>query len=83
MSGTLSVRDVCERYGVSEHIVLSWIASGELRAINVGRRRDTLKPRWRFTTEALEEFEQSRTPTPPPPRTRRRKRPGDVIAFYK
>ncbi len=83
MSSTLSVRDVCERYGVGEHSVLGWIASGELRAINVGRRLSTKKPRWRITQEALEAFEALRTPTPPPPRTRRRKRPADVIEFYK
>jgi excisionase family DNA binding protein len=83
MSSTLSVRDLTERYGVSEHTVLGWIASGELRAINVGRRLATKKPRWRITQEALEAFEALRTPTPPPPRTRRRKRPADVIEFYK
>jgi excisionase family DNA binding protein len=82
MSSTLSVRDVCERYGVGEHTVLGWIASGELRAINVGRRSGAKKPRWRITQEALEAFEAQRTPTPPAPRTRRRKRPPGVIEFY-
>ena len=79
---TLTVRDVCERYGVSEHTVLAWINSGELRAVNVGRRPGAKKPRWRITQAALEAFELARTATPPPPRTRRRK-PADVIEFYK
>jgi excisionase family DNA binding protein len=83
MSSTLSVRDLCERYGVGEHTVLGWIASGELRALSVGRRPDSKKPRWRITQEALEAFELARTATPPPPRLRRRKRPTDVIEFYK
>jgi excisionase family DNA binding protein len=82
MGSTLSVRDVCERYGVSEHTVLGWIRSGELRAVNVGRRPEGKKARWRVTEEALAAFELSRTPTPPPPRKRRRKRPQDVIQFY-
>ena len=82
MSSTLSVRDVCERLGVNEHTVLGWIRSGELRAVNVGRRPGGKKPRWRITQEALEAFEQLRTAAPPAPRLRRRKRPADVIEFY-
>jgi len=82
MSSTLSVRDVCERYGVGEHTVLGWIRSGELRAVNVGRRVGGKKPRWRITQEALEAFETARTHTPPLPRAKRRKRPADVIKFY-
>jgi excisionase family DNA binding protein len=83
MSSTLSVRDVCERYGVGEHTVLGWIASGELRAVNVGRHLGTKKPRWRITQEALAAFEMARTQTPPPPKTRRRNQPAGVIEFYK
>jgi excisionase family DNA binding protein len=83
MSSTLSVRDLCERYSVSQHTVLSWISSGELRAVNVGRRPGAKKPRWLISPQALEQFEQARTPTPPPPRARRRKRAeSGVIEFY-
>jgi excisionase family DNA binding protein len=71
------------RYGVSVHTVLSWIATGELRAVNVGRRPGAKKPRWRIPEEALAAFEAASTPTPPAPRTRRKKRPADVIEFYK
>jgi excisionase family DNA binding protein len=81
---TLTVRDVCERYGVTEHTVLGWIRSGELRAVNVGRRLGAKKPRWRVTAEALSAFEALRTPTPPPPLGRRKKRAeAGVIEFYK
>jgi excisionase family DNA binding protein len=84
VGSTLSVRDLCERYGVSEHTVLGWIRSGELRAVNVGRRPGTKKPRWRITAEALQAFELARTPTPSPSRAqRRKKRPAGVIEFYK
>ena len=81
MSKTLTVKDLCERYGVNEHTVLGWIRSGELRAINVGRKAGSKKPRWRVTPEALASFELLRSHTPPPPRTRR-KRQTDVIEFY-
>jgi len=67
----VTVRELCERYGVGEHTVLAWIRSGELRAVNVGRRQGAGKPRWRVTAEALATFELLRTPQPPPPRTRR------------
>jgi excisionase family DNA binding protein len=83
MGSTFWVRDLCERYGVSEHTVLGWIRSGELRAVNVGRKLGARKPRWRITQEALEAFEQLRTPTPPVPRVRRRRRQEEVIQFYK
>lgn len=82
MSSTHSVRDVCKRYGVSAHTVLSWIHAGELRALTVGKRLDAGKPRWRITEEALIAFELARTPTPPLPRAKRRKRQADVVEFY-
>ena len=82
MCSTLSVRDVCDRYGVSEHTVLAWIRSGELRAVNVGRRPQAGKPRWRVTQEALEQFELARTFLPPPPRARRKRAEAGVITFY-
>jgi hypothetical protein len=78
---TYSVRDVCERYGVCEGAVLTWIRNGSLRAFSVSRRPGAKKPRWRITQAALDAFEALRTPTPPPPRTRR-KAPAGVIEFY-
>ena len=80
--GSLTVRDVCRRYGVTEHTVLAWIRAGELRAVNVGRRQGAKKPRWRITPESLEAFEARRTATPAPPRLRRRTRPAEVIECY-
>ena len=83
MSSTLSVRDVCDRYGVSEHTVLGWLRSGDLMGFNVAQTPGAKRPRWRITEEALRAFERARTHTPPPPKARRRKRPADVIEFYK
>lgn len=77
----LTVKDLCEWYGVGEHTVLGWIRRGELKAIDVSRRPGG-KPRWRITQGALEAFEQLRTPSPPPPPTRRRRRPANVTEFY-
>jgi len=79
----LTVHDVCERYGVTEHTVLLWIRQGELRAVNVGRRQAAKKPRWRVTEQALEAFEHLRMATPPTPRAPRRRQSADVIEFYK
>jgi hypothetical protein len=77
-----TVQDLQRRYGVTVHTVLGWIRSGELRAVNVGRRPGAKKPRWRITQAALEAFELSRTPTPSAPKARRKKRTEGVIQFY-
>lgn len=79
---TLAVKDIAERYKVTEHTVLGWIESGELKAFNVGRTPGKEKPRWRVTEAALAAFETLRTPTPPQPKARRRKRQTNVIEFY-
>ena len=82
---TLTVKHVCLQYGVSEHTVLGWIHSGELQAVNVGRRPGSKKPRWRITQQALQSFEAQRmaAPLPPQPKKRRKQRLAGVIEFYK
>lgn len=76
------VQGVAERYGVSEHTVIEWIHSGELKAVDVSRKRGG-RPRWRITEESLEAFELSKMPTPTAPRTRTRKTvDDDVVVFY-
>jgi excisionase family DNA binding protein len=82
MNAAFTVRDICDRYGVGEHSVLGWIRSGELRAVNVGRRLGAKKPRWRITQEALDAFEQLRSATPPPPRRTRRPKQPDIGKRY-
>lgn len=78
-----TVEDLTNRYGVTEHTVLSWIHSGQLKAVNVGRTLAGKKPRWRVTEQALADFEALRTSTPEVTRTKRRKRSAGIIEFYK
>jgi len=78
----LTVKELAEHFRVGEGTVLRWIRSGELRAVNVGRRPGAKKPRWRITPEALETFELVRTHNAPPPPTRRRRRQAEVVEFY-
>jgi hypothetical protein len=80
---TYTVNQIMQRYNVTQHTVLGWIARGELKAINVGTEAGKKKPRWRITQEALDAFEALRSTTPPPqPATRRRKRQSQVVEFY-
>jgi hypothetical protein len=79
---SLTVKDVSRRYGVTAHSVLCWIKAGELRALNVSRRPGAKRPSWRITPEALQAFEERRTPRPVAPQTRRRKRTADIVEFY-
>ena len=78
-----TVRQITERYGVTEHTVLGWINRGELKAFNVGRNQGAKKPRWRITQDSLDAFEQLRTHTPPLPLARRKKKQTNIIEFYK
>ena len=78
---TFTVKNLTERFGVSEGTILGWIKRGELRALDVSRQRGG-RPRWRITQEALSDFELLRTHSPSPPPTRRKKRPAEIIKFY-
>ena len=83
MSNTFTIREVCERYGVTATTVRAWVRSGELRALNVSRATTSRKPRWRIPQSALDAFELARTPTAAPPRLAgRRKQPAGVVEFY-
>lgn len=79
---TYSVKQFAERYRVGQHTVLSWIRSGELQAVNVGRAIGG-KPHWRIPSEAIQAFEllRSANTTAPQPR-RRTKQSADVVKFY-
>ena len=54
----LTVHDVAERQGVSEWVVRQWIASGQLKARNMGTAQ---RKWWKVKHEWLEEFERQRT----------------------
>lgn len=69
--------------GIDPDKVRAWIASGELRALNVATRRGG-KPRFVIPREAVEAFEAARstTPTPKPKRQRPQAARG-IIQFFK
>ncbi len=77
---TYNVRELMERYSVSEHTVLAWIRNG-LRAIDVSRSRGK-KPRWRIRQEDLDSWELLRTPTPTPPKSKARRRRDESVTQY-
>jgi transposase len=80
---TYRVKDLEQRYGVTEHTIIHWIRTGQLSAINVGVDPGKKKPRYRITQQAIEQFELARSTIPPLPRTGRHKRHPKVIEFYK
>jgi excisionase family DNA binding protein len=70
----LTPPQVARRYGVSPDTVRGWIASGDLRAVSVGKAS---RARYRVPADALQEFAAKRparvAPKAPPQRRRRRK----------
>lgn len=80
----LSVKDIAKHFRVTPATVAHWIRSGELQAVDVGRKPGSAKPRWRIARAALEAFELRRAASPakPSPRARRKQPAGDVIEFF-
>ena len=76
---TYSVKNIQERFGVSQATVLHWLKSGQLKSLNVGRDSGNAAARYRITESQLKEFELSRTTTPPTPQTHRGKKKQDDI----
>jgi excisionase family DNA binding protein len=69
----MTVPQVAEQLGVNNGKVLAWINGGELVAINVARRTDGQRPRYRVTATALTDFLASRQTRPPVKPIRRRR----------
>jgi hypothetical protein len=69
----LAPKQVAARYGVKVDVVLSWIWSRQLEAVDV-RSAGARRARWRISTDAVERFEISRTRKPPAPRPAVRRR---------
>ncbi len=60
--------------------VRTWIAKGELAAVNVGNRQ---RPRWRVSQAALDAFLASRSAkAPAPTRSTRRRRTSPVVEEF-
>ncbi len=76
---TYSVDQVAKRYRISPNKVLDWIATGQLRAVNVAANPQGARPRWRVTTEAIAAFEALRS-SPPAPSVRTARR-GDYVRY--
>jgi hypothetical protein len=77
----LTVADVARRYRVGEDKIRNWIASGQLRALNVastlcGRRR------WVVLPESLAEFEDQRAGGPPVKPAPRRRRRAELVDYF-
>lgn len=68
---TFSPPQLAKIWGIKPDKILAWIASGELRAINMATRRDG-QPRWRIEASEAERFKLSRSSSPPPKPVRRK-----------
>ncbi len=79
---TLTPPEYAKQRRINPDKVLHWIASGELRAINVATKLGG-RPRWRISAEAIEAFELRRSAVAPAKATRRTRRTSpDVIEFF-
>jgi len=75
----LRVKQIAETLTVNQSRVLSWIHSGELRAVNTsdpGRR-----PRWKIDPAAFDEFLAARSSRPADQPTQKRRRLPDVNEY--
>ena len=72
---------VAERYGVEPAKILTWIRSGELRAVNVATTTGG-RPRWKVSPADLALFEAARAAGPTPKVTRRRRKTPGIIEFF-
>lgn len=68
--------------GVNVLKILTWIKSGELKAVNVATCVGGL-PRWRISPADLDAFDSARAAVPQAPVTRRpRRKSGHVVEFF-
>ena len=80
MSGPfLTPPRIAKLLGISDEKVCGWCATGKLRAVNVS---DAVRPRWRISQEALDEFLAARESRPTTRPTRRRRQASNVIQFF-
>ncbi len=78
----LAQKEVAEMLAVSIDTILSLIATGQLRAVNVARAAGSKKPRWRVSEGDLARFENVRSNAPAPKPQRRRRRSDQPIKEY-
>jgi hypothetical protein len=80
ISAGLTVREVARRLRVSPDKVRTWVAKGELAAVNTAAALCG-KPRWVVLPDSLQAFERLRAGGPPPRPARRRKR-TTAVDYY-
>ena len=68
----ISAHGLAKRLGVKPCKVYTWIASGQLRAVNLAADQHGDRPRWKILPDDLREFLDGRAASPPPPEPRRR-----------
>ena len=67
-----------EELGVGADKVISFIKSGELKAIDISSKRGSPRPRYLIDKADIEAFEAARAVVPPPAKARRRRRRRDA-----
>ncbi len=70
----LTVNEIAAQRGVKDSTVRAWITSGDLKAVNCSPKRDSQKPRYKISPEALAAFDRLRAAVPEPEPTRQRPR---------
>lgn len=78
----LTPKQLADRYGVGVPVVLAWIRTGQLPALNVSRSASAKRATWRITAAAVAAFEAARAARPVPAVRRKRKQVAGVIEFY-
>ena len=81
---TSKVKECAAYFRVLNPVVLSWIASGQLRAIDVSANPGVGRPSWRIPLDAIVEFEARRSAKPAvkPVRKKRKKQAADFVEYF-
>ena len=69
---------IAKEMGVAPETAISWIKSGELKAVDVSARPGHTRPRYRINRADLAEFLAGRQVFTPPATKRRRRKPAEV-----
>lgn len=83
-NSALTVREYADRLHVKQQQILTWIHSGELRAVNVCSTPGGKRPSWRISIDAICEFESRRSSNKPvkPARRKRKKRDPSYTEYF-
>lgn len=77
------LKEVAAAMGVTHDVVVRWIKSGQLAALDVSSKPGGRRPHYRIPASALEAFRKSRSVAPAPKVIRQRpQKRSEVIEFY-